>query len=209
MSDRGGGDTRHKILEVAEREFALEGFAGAHLQQIAEQVGVQKTAVYYYFPSKAALYGAVLTRILEDFERTVAEATESRGTHRERLERLLDAMNDLLAERIWYARLLLRVFVDPVRLEDGHIDSLIQAVVGRFLLFYREGVDAGALRRVSSRHVLQTVLGTTLFHYASGPFGAAVLDVEDLFTRPAVGWRRDEVKKHLLEGLLASPEESD
>ena len=34
-------DTRNKILEVAEGEFAREGYAGAHLQRIAEQVGVQ------------------------------------------------------------------------------------------------------------------------------------------------------------------------
>jgi AcrR family transcriptional regulator len=43
------GDTRTKILEVAESEFAAEGYAGAHLQKIAEQVGVRKTALYYYF----------------------------------------------------------------------------------------------------------------------------------------------------------------
>ena len=32
------GDTRTKILEVAEADFASQGYAGAHLQKIAEQV---------------------------------------------------------------------------------------------------------------------------------------------------------------------------
>ena len=31
------GDTRTKILEVAEADFAAEGYASAHLQKIAEQ----------------------------------------------------------------------------------------------------------------------------------------------------------------------------
>ena len=52
--------TRERLLDVAEKEFARYGYAGAHLQSIGEQVGVQKTALYYYFPSKSALYTAVI-----------------------------------------------------------------------------------------------------------------------------------------------------
>jgi AcrR family transcriptional regulator len=165
-------------------------------------VGVQKTALYYYFASKAALYGAVLTRMLEDFDRTVAEAIGAAGAPRERMERLLDALNDLLAERRNYSQILIRVFVDPVRLDEPRIRDLIETVVGRVLRFYREGVDAGGFRAMSSRHVLQTVLGSCIFHYASGTFGAKVLEVDDLFTRAAVSWRRAELKNLILNGVI-------
>ena len=36
---------------------------------------------------------------------------------------------------------------------------MIQRVVGRVLAFYREGVDAGAFVRQSSRHVFLSLLG--------------------------------------------------
>ena len=76
------GDTRTKILEVAEAEFASEGYAGAHLQKIAEQVGVRKTALYYYFDSKAALYTAVITTMLEAFDRCVGNGARDRPSRR-------------------------------------------------------------------------------------------------------------------------------
>jgi TetR/AcrR family transcriptional regulator len=204
-AERRSADTRTKILEVAEREFARRGYEGAHLQHIASQVGVQKTALYYYFPSKAALYEAVLLRMLEAFDACLREALERPGTPEERLERLLDAINDLLAEQRNTSKMLIRAFVDLPPIDGARVAPVIERVVGRVLGFYREGVDAGAFVKRSARHAFQTVLGAIVFHYASGGFGAAVLGVDDLFTRSAVAWRREEVRELLLRAALGGP----
>ena len=207
MRERRSIDTRNKILEVAEGEFAREGYAGAHLQRIAEQVGVQKTALYYYFVSKAALYEEVLVLMLQEFERTVIEAVSTKGSPRERLERLLDSLNALLAEKRHYSQILIRIFVDRPPVSGSRIRPLIESAIGQVLTFYKEGVDAGAFRPLSSRHVFQTILGGMLFHYASGAFGAAVLGIDDLFTHTTVAWRRAQVKALVHHGVLEGEKE--
>ncbi len=157
--NRRGADTRNKILDVAEQDFARSGFAGAHLQYIAEQVGVQKTALYYYFPSKAALYEAVLVRMLEAFDQTVSKAIDGPESPASRLERLSDALNDLLSEQRNYSQILIRIFVDRVEIDGLALRPLIERVVGRLLAFYREGVDADAFVKLSSRNLFQSLLG--------------------------------------------------
>jgi TetR/AcrR family transcriptional regulator len=204
-AERRSADTRNKMLEVAEREFARRGFDGAHLQEIASQVGVQKTALYYYFDSKAALYEAVLVRMLETFDARVRETIGRPGSPEERMVRLLDGLNDLLAERPHYSKMLIRVFVDVAPLQPGRVAPLIQRVVGRVLAFYREGVDAGSFVKQSSRHVFLSLLGAITFHYASSGFGAAVLGVSDLFTRSTVAWRRAEARRLFLRATLSRP----
>jgi TetR/AcrR family transcriptional regulator len=201
-------DTLNKILEVAEGEFARQGFAGAHLQSIAEQVGVQKTALYYYFPSKAALYTAVLTRMLESFDRSVGQAIEADVSHEEKLDRLLRALNDLLAERKNYSQILIRIFVDRAQMDGGLLRPPIERVIGRILVFFREGVEAGAFRHLSPRHFFQTLLGATVFHYAARNFSAAVLGVSDVFTHSAVAWRREELRSLLSHGVLPAKGEN-
>jgi hypothetical protein len=74
--------------------------------------------------------------------------------------------------------------------------------VGRLLAFYREGVDAAAFAKLSSRNLFQSLLGALVFHYATGEFGAQVLEVDDIFTRSAVAWRREEVRRLILRGVL-------
>lgn len=203
------GDTRTKILEVAEAEFAAEGYAGAHLQRIAEQVGVRKTALYYYFESKAALYTAVLESILAAFDEAVTAVLEGPEPPERQLEMLLGRINDLLAERPSYARILFRLFVDPQPPEVARVFPHVERVVDQALRFYRRGVDAGVFRKRSARHFFQSALGMFLFHYAAPAFSARVLGVPNVFTSETVAWRREEVLALMRDGILARTRDAD
>ena len=57
-------DVRARILTAAEEVFAARGYAGATTREIAERAGIGKRMLFYYFPSKDAVYRAVLERIL-------------------------------------------------------------------------------------------------------------------------------------------------
>ncbi len=52
--------TRADILEVATREFAEKGLAGARIDDMAQAMRTSKRMIYYYFGSKEGLYVAVL-----------------------------------------------------------------------------------------------------------------------------------------------------
>jgi AcrR family transcriptional regulator len=54
--------TRAEILDVATREFADRGYAGARVDEIAAKTSTTKRMIYYYFGSKQQLYVAVLER---------------------------------------------------------------------------------------------------------------------------------------------------
>ena len=55
------------ILQAAEDEFARHGYKGTSMNTIAQNVGLPKANLHYYFGNKDALYRAVLARILEDW----------------------------------------------------------------------------------------------------------------------------------------------
>ena len=57
---RDAARTRNEILDVATREFADRGFAGARVDEIAERTRTTKRMIYYYFGGKEQLYVAVL-----------------------------------------------------------------------------------------------------------------------------------------------------
>ena len=53
------------ILEAGLDVFSQNGFRGATLDQIADVAGLSKPNLLYYFPSKDAVYHALLDRLLE------------------------------------------------------------------------------------------------------------------------------------------------
>jgi len=54
-------DTRADILAAARRVFALRGFSGTSVREVAEAARVNKAMIYYYFEDKVDLYRAVLS----------------------------------------------------------------------------------------------------------------------------------------------------
>lgn len=56
---------RQAILAAALEVFSAYGFRGATLDQIAEVAGMSKPNILYYFGSKEAIHGAVLSRLLD------------------------------------------------------------------------------------------------------------------------------------------------
>jgi TetR/AcrR family transcriptional repressor of mexJK operon len=84
---RPPGSTGEQLLSVARTLFLEEGFSGATMDQVATRARISKASLYRSYPSKAALYGAV-----------VADWAEAgRDAMRPALDRLL-AGNDIRAD---------------------------------------------------------------------------------------------------------------
>lgn len=67
--------TIHAILSAAGPLFTRDGFEGVSVDQIAEQAGVAKGAVYHHFPSKEAIF----TRALEGVQEGIAARLATSG----------------------------------------------------------------------------------------------------------------------------------
>lgn len=52
----------HSILDAAERIFALHGFEGASMRQIATEAGVAQALLHYHFGTKEKLFEAMFSR---------------------------------------------------------------------------------------------------------------------------------------------------
>lgn len=56
--------TRRKLLDAGMRQFAARGYAGARMEAIGRDAGVNKERVYRYFGDKQGFFAAVLAREL-------------------------------------------------------------------------------------------------------------------------------------------------
>jgi TetR/AcrR family transcriptional regulator len=103
--------TREAILAAAEDLFARRGFAGTSLQQIGETAGVARSTPAYFFGNKAALYDAVLIRVIaraqETMARAYAEGDEAPSVE-DAVESYVGAAIDFLAYDRNFVRLIQR-----------------------------------------------------------------------------------------------------
>jgi AcrR family transcriptional regulator len=80
--------TRRDLLEVAERRFFTDGYHGTRLDEIAEEAGYTKGAVYSAYQSKAGLFLALYDQIVEQRILEIRALLSAHETEDARLEAL-------------------------------------------------------------------------------------------------------------------------
>ncbi len=76
---RKDSSTEQKIVAAAQKTFMLRGYDGARMQDIADQAGINKAMLHYYFDNKDKLFEMVFatayTQIAPDLSLLTNEAT--------------------------------------------------------------------------------------------------------------------------------------
>ncbi len=67
MASPGKEKTKQLILDAAQKHFAHYGFSKVTMDEIADQVGLGKASLYYYFPTKEKLFESVVAREKQEF----------------------------------------------------------------------------------------------------------------------------------------------
>ena len=84
--------TRQHILDAALRSFARYGYAGTSVQQIVDDAGVSKPALYYYFTDKADLFQDLVDQAHDQRYRLMQDASARGCTVAEKLEEIVSAI---------------------------------------------------------------------------------------------------------------------
>jgi AcrR family transcriptional regulator len=84
-----GGDRTVAILDAACRVIARDGALGLHMKAVADEAGVSKALVHYYFATREELLRRAFGHAESALDRSVEVELAGLATGRERLERAL------------------------------------------------------------------------------------------------------------------------
>ncbi len=92
-------DTRQRILEVALDLFTEHGYDGTSLREIADELGITKAALYYYFESKEDIFLALHMRLHEFGKDALVRLGDQPVTLQLWSELLDELIDQILAQR--------------------------------------------------------------------------------------------------------------
>jgi AcrR family transcriptional regulator len=203
-AERRGEHTRERILDAAEALFADRGFEGTALRDVAGRVGIRTPSLYNHFPSKEALYAAVLERVVAPVLSLLSAMVESPPAERPTSREVVERVMALLAVRPDLPRLVVHEALGG----GQHLRPLLQKAVGPVLVRAQEAVlGTPAAERWGSDRVPLLVLAAyhmVVGHFAIAPFYREISG-QDLL-EPAALDQQTRFLADVIDLLLSAPE---
>ena len=151
--------TRERILDAALEKFASKGYHDTRMDEIVEESGTSKGAIYFHFPNKERLFLALVDQFASLLERHVVEAISQQEEGIHRVRAALEACLETFGKYRRPAKLLLVQAVglgssfEKKRLEvTDHFAGLIQT-------YLNEAIAVGDIESVDTEVVSHAWMG--------------------------------------------------
>jgi len=160
--------TRNKIIESAIKQFATEGYDHTAVADICKEAGISKGAFFHHFPTKQALFLAVLNDWLKDLDQQLATTLLDSSNVAEGLVNMAALAGNVFASADGQLGMFLEFWTQAI-----HDPQVWQATIAPyrryadlFAGYLQAGIEDGSLQSVdtnlASRVIVALALGMLL-----------------------------------------------
>jgi len=201
--------TEQRILDAAHAVFLRRGTAGARMQEIADEAGVNKALLHYYFRSKNRLSEAVFQRVGLRLLPPVVTILGSDAEIEEKVARVVAIELEQLARSPFVpAYIISEINQHPDRVRQ-FVKTMTGLEVDGVIPHVREKLDkqlkararAGTLRPISAEQFVINLLSLCVFPFAARPMLAAALQIDDRGFQRFIEQRKTELPAFFLNAL--------
>jgi AcrR family transcriptional regulator len=159
--------TEKIILDAARKVFLEKGFDGARMQNIADEAGINKALVHYYFRSKEKLFDAIFLEVFSGFFPKVSEIMFSDIVFEKKIELFVDKYIDMLSANPFLPIFMLHEMhrnPDKIVMLMKKTGLNPRKYIGQLVISVPGQPDA-----IDMRHFIVNMLGLCVFPFVAKP----------------------------------------
>ena len=195
------GETEQRILDAARTVFLTRGTAGARMQEIAQEAGVNQALLHYYFRSKEGLSSAVFCQIASRIFPALVQTLGADITIDEKIERLVALYLDnlsrnpflpgyLLSELHHHPKRVQQLLASALGAEPGQVLPPLFEKLGKQI---NERVTAGIMRPIAPEQFAINLISLCIFPFAARPMLTVVFGMDDAAFARFIEQRKTEL----------------
>lgn len=202
MNEIKKDNTEEKILNAAQNVFIQKGMDGARMQEIANEAGINKALLHYYFRSKQKLFEAIFRQVFKQIFPDIQEFILSDKPVEEKVGTFIEKYIDLLMKNPFLPSFILKeIHRDPEFLATV-IKSAGVNPQSIFKMFEKE-MEAGNIQKMDPRDLMINILGLSIFPFAAKPLMQIMFFENDKKAyNNFLKQRKETVKNFILNSIL-------
>ena len=171
------------IVAQAVRVFAECGYEGTSIATIADNAGLSKQNLMYYFPSKQALYERVLDDVLDEWLERMEKLADDHQEPQAMLRAYIQAKLRFSREQPWASRVYAMEVIGGAQLYGAQIQQRVVPLLRKDIAVFEKWISAGRIAPVNATHLLFAIWAMTQSYADFSAQMALVLNRKQLTRR--------------------------
>jgi TetR/AcrR family transcriptional regulator len=180
-------DTEQRILDAAHVVFVRRGTAGARMQEIAEEAGVNKALLHYYFRSKARLGEAIFRRVAQGLFARVGAILGGEANLEDKVRQVVALYIDQLSTTPYApAYVISEINQHPERAQQllEAVSQMRAQAIGEHFLGtldrqLKRAAREGRIRPIATDQFIANLASLCVFPFAARPMLSTALQLDD------------------------------
>ena len=194
--------TEKKIFEAARSVFYKRGFAGARMQEIADEAGINKSMLHYYFRSKDKLFHEVFQIGIRNVLPNLFKIINNEGTLQQKTIEVAEYYTNMLKENPHLPMFVLHeMHQHPERFKE-FMSTVHPIIPQTFMKQVQDAVDAGEIRPVKPQNFLINLLSWCMFPVVAKTMITTLLGLDEDAYRALLDDRQEMIPDLIFNGLL-------
>lgn len=149
------------IVTEAVRVFAECGYEGASIATVADNAGLSKQNLMYYFPTKQALYQRVLDDVLDEWLDRMDNLADPEQDPRDVLRAYIQAKLRFSREQPWASRVYAMEVIGGAQLYGEQIQNRVVPLLRKDIEVFERWIGEGKIAPINATHLLFAIWAMT------------------------------------------------
>jgi AcrR family transcriptional regulator len=194
--------TEEKILDAARKVFVQKGLDGARMQDIADEAGINKALLHYYFRTKDKLFEMIFMetvgKIFPRFEMILLSDMDLF----DKIRQIVSSYIEVIIHNPYLPLFVLNEMNKNPEFVIGDFFKVQRPIIiHRFMEDIEKEVSKGTIKAVSPAHLLVNMMSMCIFPFVAKPVINIMLDLDELQFRNMMEQRKRVVAEFIIESI--------
>lgn len=194
-------DTEGQILNAAENVFQKKGMDGARMQEIANEAGINKAMLHYYYRSKQLLFEAVFTNAFSLLAPQLNKILNDDSSIEEKVKNFTHNYITFIAKHPYLPNFIIQELNRNPKFFEKIQQNTAFPTLEKFKNQVTAEVEKGILKPIDGEQLFINIISLNIFPFVATPLVKGFLKIDDKGFKQLMERRKTEVSEFIINSI--------
>ena len=193
--------TEEKIFLSARKVFQKKGFAGARMQEIADEAGINKAMLHYCFKNKELLFEAVFMNAFGQLAPQINQIFNSEDTLFGKIEKFTENYISFVLENPYMPQFIVQELNNNPEFAQKLLHHPNRPNPQNLIVQINKEIELGIIKPIHPKQLLLDIISMTVFPFAAQIMARGIIGISEEEFQQLMQERKTHIANQIINAI--------